>query len=214
MKSLLHFLFIPLFLITSLGLISGQSNNPISISTDDLGSSVSIDGNFAISGAHDGLVNGVDIGIAIIYQYDSVTSTWVEATKLFLSDGLSTDEFGGSVSISGETAIVSAYRYTINGIRSGAAFIYQKDFECQGKWGLVKKLVPFDNVTFFGRSVSIYNDYAIVGATEEADDDIGSVYIFKRDSGGSNNWGLVKKLLAMLVLATDLDIVFLFLVMY
>jgi hypothetical protein len=196
MKSLLHFLFIPLFLITSLGLISGQSNNPISISTDDLGSSVSIDGNFAISGAHDGLVNGVDIGIAIIYQYDSVTSTWVEATKLFLSDGLSTDEFGGSVSISGETAIVSAYRYTINGIRSGAAFIYQKDFECQGKWGLVKKLVPFDNVTFFGRSVSIYNDYAIVGATEEADDDIGSVYIFKRDSGGSNNWGLVKKLLA------------------
>jgi len=57
---------------------------------------------------------------------------------------------------------------------------------------------------FFGYSVSISGDYAVVGAyfeDEDADgnntmDDAGSAYIFYKDQGGTNKWGQVAKIVA------------------
>ena len=63
-----------------------------------------------------------------------------------------------------------------------------------------KKLLAGDGAAddYFGYSVSISGDTAIVGAYWDDDngDSSGSAYIFSRDQGGADNWGQVKKLTA------------------
>lgn len=46
-----------------------------------------------------------------------------------------------------------------------------------------------ENNSFFGSAVGIYGDYAVIGAPR-ANNDNGVVYIFHRNQGGANNWGL------------------------
>ena len=62
-------------------------------------------------------------------------------------------------------------------------------------WGQVTKLAPpeLDAWDYFGFSVSLSGDDAIVSAYRD-NGHRGSVYIFSRNEGGTNNWGRVKKI--------------------
>ena len=126
----------------------------------------------------------------------TITVTETENKKLTASDGAEDDEFGYSVSISGDFAIVGAYWDDDNGENSGSAYIFSKDFGGANNWGKVKKLTASDGAKddHFGTSVSISGDFAIVGAYGDDDNgsDSGSAYIFSK----ANNWGKVKKLTA------------------
>jgi len=102
-----------------------------------------------------------------------------EFAKLTASDAAASDQFGQSVSISGDSAIVGA---TLND-GSGSAYIFEK---VAGIWTQVAKFTASDAVgsEFFGVSVSISGDTAIVGAF--FDDDLGfatgSAYIFVKQA--------------------------------
>ena len=104
-------------------------------------------------------------------------------TKLIVSDGDPFDYFGESVSISGDYAVVGASLDDDNGSSSGSAYIFHR---VNGVWVEETKLTPSDGAQYdyFGESVSISGDYAVIGA--QWDDDIGSfgagaAYIFRRD---------------------------------
>ena len=103
----------------------------------------------------------------------------MEQTKLTASDAASDDFFGYSVSISGDRAIVGAYGDDDAGDRSGSAYVYQWD---GSGWVEQTKLTASDAASndFFGRSVSISGDRAIVGAhrDDDAGDRSGSAYTF------------------------------------
>ena len=96
--------------------------------------------------------------------------------KLTASDGASEDEFGGSVSISGDVLLVGAPGDDDN----GSAYIYRWD---GSQWQEESKLLPSDGASddYFGHSVSINGNVALVGAW--ADDDngrnSGSAYIYR-----------------------------------
>ncbi len=127
------------------------------------------------------------------------------------------DLFGSSVCISGEYAIIGAYQEdhddTGNNFvfEAGAAYVYKKSGH---SWTQVKKLVAHDRDMndFFGYSVAISEDYAVVGAYQEDEDEVGgntlayagSAYIFGKDKGGAGNWGFVKKIVASDRNANDL----------
>jgi hypothetical protein len=168
---------------------------------DYFGYSVSISGDSSIVGAYGDDDNGDYSGSAYIFSRDyGGANTWGEVTKLLASDGAAEDYFGYSVSISGDTAIVGARVDDDNGTDSGSAYIFSRDHGGTDNWGEVTKLLAsdgFDN-DYFGTSVSISGDTAIVGA--HGDDDngglSGSAYIFSRNHGGTDNWGEVTKLLA------------------
>ena len=66
--------------------------------------------------------NGNASGSAYIFERKN--NTWVEVAKLTASDGNPDDIFGGSVSISGDFAIVGATLDDENGTNSGSAYIY------------------------------------------------------------------------------------------
>jgi len=119
---------------------------------------------------------------------------WWEQDKLLASDGAAYDYFGVSVSIDGDYAIVGADRDDDNGRGFGSAYIFKRDGT---SWTQQAKLLASDGAAydFFGLSVSIDGDYAIVGAWGDDDngDMSGSAYIFTR-SGTA--WTEEAKLLA------------------
>lgn len=112
---------------------------------DRFGYSVSISGDYAIVGAHqeDHNINGgqflEDAGSAYILKNNS--GTWTVVQKIVASDRAADDEFGTSVAISGDYAIVGAPKksvtidFTVNS-RAGAAYIFQNK---SGIWSQVNK---------------------------------------------------------------------------
>jgi len=159
---------------------------------EGFGSSVSLSGDRAIVGAHHDDDNGYHSGSAYIFVYSN--GVWMQDQKLTPDDGSSFDEFGRSLSLSGDRALLGAYQDDENGNSSGSAYV----FVCSnGVWTQEQKLKASDAVAnhYFGWSVYLLGDRAIVGAY--GDDDNGSVsgsaYIF----GCSNGvWTQDQKLLA------------------
>ena len=153
---------------------------------DFFGCSVSISGDYAIVGASQADVNGLyNSGSAYIFEMPK--SGWVDAietAKLTVSDGAVRDRFGVSVSVWGDYAIVGAYTDDPCGTDSGSAYIFAPN-EVDSNWSQQAKLTASDGAggDRFGASVSVWGDYAIVGAHKDdpCGIDSGSAYIFKRD---------------------------------
>jgi hypothetical protein len=119
-----------------------------------------------------------------------------ELKRLTASDGVSGDDFGFSVAIYGDTAVVGA-PFDDN----GSAYIFQRNQGGTDQWGQVKKLIASDGefLDQFGISVAVNGDTVIVGASIDkigSNFFQGSAYVFERNRGGANNWGEVKKLTA------------------
>ena len=116
---------------------------------------------------------------------------FLDESKLTASDGAASDYFGGSVSVSGDYAVIGADWDDDNGNNSGSAYVFERDGA--GNWSEVQKLTASDGAAGdeFGWSVSISGDYLVIGAY--ADDDngssSGSAYVFERD--GFGNWSEV-----------------------
>ena len=165
------------------------------VADDHFGLSVSIDGNTALVGAYGDDDNGSISGSAYIFRFDG--SSWVEETKLLPSDGAADDYFGYSVAIDGNTALVGAYCDDDNGSKSGSAYIFTPNSIDPNNWDQQAKLTAPDGaaIDYFGESVSISGDYAIIGAYGDDDNGSasGSAYIFRYDG---SNWVQQEKLLA------------------
>ncbi|MDP8237809.1 MAG: T9SS type A sorting domain-containing protein [Candidatus Hatepunaea meridiana] len=149
-------------------------------SRDNFGNSVSISGNYAVIGASGNDDDGQGSGSAYIFVRDG--EEWVQQQKLAADDAAASDNFGSSVSIDGDYAIVGACLNDDDGDRSGSAYIFVRDGE---EWTQHAKLTASDAsvLDLFGYSVSISGDYAIAGAAGNDDDGeySGSAYIFRRD---------------------------------
>jgi len=147
----------------------------------DFGCAVSISGDYAIVG-NDNFGNAE--GSAYIFKRDG--SSWNQEAKLTAYAGLDNNRFGGSVSISGDCAIVGAFQSDVQGWYSGCAYIFEKPsggwVDTVGATFLMRSGSGLD-YDYFGWSVSISGDYAIVGAPQ-ADEMYGLAYIYEKPSGG------------------------------
>jgi FG-GAP repeat len=160
---------------------------------DNFGVSVSLSGNYAIVGAYnDDVGANIDQGSVSIYQFNGVN--WVLMQKITDATGAANDWFGNSVFLSGNYAIVGAYKDNIGAyIGQGSASIYQLT---GGSWVLMNKITDPTGAAndWFGYSVSISGNYAIVGANYDdvgANTDQGSVSIYQL-TGGS--WVFMNKI--------------------
>ena len=179
-------------LMLTCGAADGQHEFKLTASdgaeADLFGSAVSANENYAIVGAprigHE--VNGVPIDSGFVVIFRRTESGWVEEAKLTASDAAGGDSFGGAVSISGDYAIVGARYDDDAGNSSGSAYIFRRT---QAGWIQDAKLTAGDaaELDFFGSSVSISGDYAIVGAPwadHDAGTNSGSASVFKRTETG------------------------------
>ncbi len=172
---------------------------------DYFGVTVSVSGDYALVGSYLDDDNGSNSGCAYIFKKSDTPGdpNWYEQDKLTASDGTVDDLFGYSVSVSGDYAIVGAYG---DGGVSGSAYIFKKsDIPSDPNWYEQDKITASDGaaVDFFGRSVSVSGDYAIVGAYGD-EGYTGSAYIFKKsDTPGDLNWYEQDKLTASDAVASD-----------
>jgi len=178
---------------------------------DRFGFSVDISGETAIVGAH---LDGEELELPLcLSDYGSAylfdTTSGAELAKLIASDPGEDDWFGWSVSISGDTAIVGALYDDIGGSTdAGSAYIFERNEGGTDNWGQVAKLthVAPSSHSFFGFSVAIDGDTAIVGAHWDnlgGYSNSGSAHIFQRDLGGEDNWGLLRLIGSSDVAADD-----------
>lgn len=146
---------------------SDETNPPVTRSASDgaagdkLGTCVSMNGDIAVVGAPlDDIGAKTDQGSAYIFiRQDGL---WTEQAKLTAADGASGDNFGSSVSISGDYAIVGAPKGSGAWSLQGAAYIFVRN---GSNWVQQAKLNSSDGIIgeTFGSSVSINGDYAIIG---------------------------------------------------
>ena len=168
-------------------------------SYDNFGWSVSVSGNIAIaSAANYDDIQGPYSGSVYVFEKDERTGQWREVAMLVASDGRPYDNFGHSLSVSGNTAIIGALYDDDHGSNSGSAYVFEKDI-WTGYWNEVAKLTASDggDVDHFGNSVSISGNIAIIGAPYDDDrgSSSGSAYVFEKDER-TGYWNEVAKLTA------------------
>ena len=141
---------------------------------DEFGNSVATSGDFVIVGARQDDDNGENAGAA--YIFERMDGVWIEQQKLLASDGEVHDEFGQSVGVWGDIAIVGASKDYDNGPAAGSAYIFER---VGGTWIEQQKLLgDVGTSTQFGQSVTMLDENTvIVGSVGSA------VYIFERVGG-------------------------------
>ena len=134
---------------------------------------------------------------------------WTQQGKLISPNASLQDFFGYSVAISGDYAVIGAWREDPTTLQpsgpygpgyysqadGGAAYVYKRAtsttaYYTQGNWYFQARLTPTDLEPgdHFGISVAIDGDYIIVGARSEDPGNVssaGSAYIFVRSQTGS-----------------------------
>jgi len=148
---------------------SAQGNSAFDI----FGSSVAVEGNTALIGAHGTAQKA--------YIYLHTGSSWYRAATLQPGDGSNNDWFGYSCDLSGNTAIVGKYGDDTYGDGSGSAYVYTGS---GSSWTQQQKLYSPNPHAHdqFGISVTVQGDTAFIGASTE-NNSTGAVYVFTRSAG-------------------------------
>jgi hypothetical protein len=130
--------------------------------TDSFGSSVALSGNSAVIGAPG---NGTRFSQGAAYVYVHSGSKWRVQGRLISPNGITDDEFGNAVSISGDRALIGA---PINGKgKCGTAYEFLRN---KTRWKLTLTLVDHPNCVpgeQFGESTSISGTTGVIGAPDE-----------------------------------------------
>ena len=160
---------------------------------DRFGDAVGVDGDTAIVGSKlddDTLFD--NIGSA--YVYLRTGTSWAQQGKLVASDPEENDQFGLTVAISDDTAVVGGPFNDDFGGSTGSAYVFNRT---GGSWAFSEKLLPDDpsGPAQFGYAVALDGDTMAIGARRHAanGNDAGAAYIFTRTAG---SWTQQKRLLA------------------
>jgi hypothetical protein len=170
-------------------------------SQNGYGSSVGLDGDYAIVGSSEKSAAGQSKGSAyILFRDKNGVNAWGQIAQLDPTGLKPGDNFGAGVAISGSIAVVGAPLddYLIG--NEGAAYVFYQDSIDQSKWSFIKKIRPTDADPddHFGVSVALDGDHLVIGANgdDASGAQAGAAYVFYRNAGGTDNWGQVAKLLA------------------
>ncbi|HET7046851.1 MAG TPA: Ig-like domain repeat protein [Solirubrobacteraceae bacterium] len=164
--------------------------------SDDLGISVTVSGNTIVAGAPRVNPDGNHPLQGAVYVFVEPAGGWVSATeaaKLTASDGLSNDQLGTTVAISGDTIVAGAPDANIgNNTDQGAVYVFVKPVTGGWQSGTeTAKLAAFDGGAndLLGTSLAISSDTVVAGAFNQTignNQAQGAAYVFVKPAGG---WG-------------------------
>lgn len=108
-----------------------------------------------------------------------------------------TDEFANAVAVDGNTVVVGAISAEVNGIPTGAAYVYVKPSSGWTNMTQTAMLTGSDKPYHFGASVAISGDTIVVGApwtNVNGSFQEGAVYVYVKPPGGWTNMTETAKL--------------------
>ncbi len=121
--------------------------------------------------------------LLLFFAVSACATTPREQEKLLAGDGAPDDFFGYSVALSGDTALIGAFKDDddVMGVDAGSAYVFTRSEKI---WRQQAKLTAIDGAAndTFGGNVALSGDTAVIGAIRDDDkgDDSGSVYVFSR----------------------------------
>jgi hypothetical protein len=149
------------------------------------GSAVSLHNNIALVGAYKD-----DSGRGGAYVFRSIDggSTWNQAAKLVASDGAANDNFGYSVSVHNNIALIGEQDASLR----GGAYIFQSN-DGGITWDQGTKLKPSDAgaIDRFGTAVSVCNGTAMIGSPYQSSSR-GSAYVFEPCTRNCGKKGVIE----------------------
>ena len=148
-----------------------------------------------------------DVGSVYVFTRSSTDGgTFTQQSKLHANDAAVSDQFGRSVSLHGDTALIGAWKDDDNSKQdSGSVYVFKAPpppppspppspppppplfLTSLVEYATQPKLHASDAAVddYFGYSVSLYGDTALIGAINDDDNSLsasGSVYVFTRPS--------------------------------
>ena len=147
---------------------------------------------------------GRDAGAVYLFKAD-LAGAWSQVEKLTAelpngaSDADTGDLFGFAVGLDGDTLLVGSPHDDDVGNDRGSAYVFGRDAGGANNWGAFAKLAPSEtlNNDEFGFAVSLSRDAALVGMPFDGESNQsrwGSAWVYGRDRGGEDAWGLLEKL--------------------
>ncbi|MCW1922135.1 Ig-like domain-containing protein [Luteolibacter arcticus] len=179
---------------------------------DAFGSAVALQGDTVLIGAPNANLTGAPrSGRVFVFKRGATPSAWTLSQTLVAADNrvsgqLNDSEFyGAAVAIDGNTVVIGSHGANYAGNSTlwnfGAAYIYTRP-TAAGGFTEFKRLDQFDGTEAkayggFGYAVDISGDRIAVGVHSVNAPfgglKPGRVRIYERDSGGANQWGLVRE---------------------
>ena len=145
------------------------------------GGEIAVDGDLMIAGAGSARVGGVTRGRAVAFE--RINGAWKQTQLLESPDPKgSSPQFGRSVAVSGNRALISEPRIA-NGF-TGSAFVYERQ---AGAWAHVDELQGSQSMDWndrFGTDLAIDGARAVVGAPSFGGPIIPHVYVFEDQGSG------------------------------
>ena len=147
--------------------------------SDGFGRTVALDGDTALIGAPVANVNG-ETNLGAAYVFERVGTTWTLQQRLLASDSAFNDQFGSSVALDGNIALIGATEKSINGMEfHGAAYFFERQ---NGIWTEAQRVLPSNGQEDgeFGASAALVGDLALIGGYEQPQQ-VGIAYEFRYD---------------------------------
>lgn len=142
---------------------------------DLFGWSVAVAGDTAFVGATD---DDHELSTGSVYVFRFNGQSWQEEAKLFASD--ETSGFGYSLSAFDDVVLIGAFGDNEVARVAGAAYVFRFD---GARWQEEVKLLASDGASrdYFGRSVSLHSNVALIGANQCPEGKPGAAYVFRFD---------------------------------
>ena len=133
-------------------------------SGDQFGRSVAASGSYVFIGAPNDDENGSESGSVYVFKRDASTNTWTQTAKLTASNAAPNDQFGYSVAVKGDRALVGApYKASAFG-GSGVVYVFERTVDSDTWAETLAKLTDFKGLkSEFGKQVSLSSEYAVGG---------------------------------------------------
>ena len=163
---------------------------------------------FSITGVDDDALEGLETATINLNGPASIARSFDvpirEIQRLIPSDADGGDNTGHAIAIDGDIAVVGARFANVDGVRqSGVVYIYQRD--AANKWVQITTIAApgagdadRGGGDRFGSALAVQGDTIVVGAPQDEAageaKNSGAVYVFKRNEGGADNWGMAQRI--------------------
>lgn len=137
---------------------------------DAFGGRIATSGDYLVVGVSGDDDAGPSSGSAYVYRREG--TSWVEEDKIVASNGVAGDQFGHSVSISGDRILVGAPYHDTAEWRAGAAYVFRRT---ETGWIQEAELTA-TGTDLLGWAVAIDGDRALVSSMNTS-----AAYVFHRD---------------------------------
>jgi len=174
-------------------------SSPDALPGEQFGTSVGVWDDILVAGAPLNFGEASGAGAAFVYSRNQGGNNAWGLVKRLSASGLDGGaNLGTAIAIYRDTVAVGAPNELDGSGGDGAVYLFRMNQGGSNQWGEVRKIkVPVvAGAQTFGSSVALWGDFLAVGDINDSESANGSgaVYVFVRNRGGMDNWGLVKKI--------------------